>query len=680
MTAWSRMLPARCASIAGSPSVSAILSRLPAFLAFVICAAAARAAELSAALENGNLRLRKDAPIPLEVRIENPTPRLLEGRLEVTLLFGERAVVVHRGPELVLQPGGRIVPMLVPPPPDAQNGDGIAARLRWIGADGARDLGDHNIGMYSFGGFEPVLAVVRTDRRTKLLDEARTGSMRIETLRLKLDAAGWLTIRTQESSIAVENLPLHPIGWCAYDAVFLDAPAFAATNEKQLAALARWIEGGGSAAICADAPIEDRHFAFLKRLGLPDDPAAGFSRGDDGRLVRNTPRPGGDSAPVLLEPGLGRAVIFPDSGQHESAFARNEWRAGVAWMWKFRGEEQREIAKTGTWSKDFFATRQGARWESDAHDDLLWNAAAGFDRLAPGAPRQMPLALVVVLLGALLVAVGPADWFILGCIRRRRWTWVAFPVVCVAAGWCMVHLAGRYLGVADRTGGVRLLDVGGNGRVLREIRWSMILPAKDQEWNMDLRDAFAVEVPRAAGNARTQLPAVSVASSALRSESPSPGRFLVRCALRQWSPSMVRITAFPEKASEPLPDWGAAQAFFDSQVDSDDRRREFASGGFEFIDRSFGAGLGPSDQESVDELMRSGYASHGSNEGAVVRWITAIPGGQFLGGLGSAVSPLTAGLGDLHLAKGDSASCRILCAWRRKEGELQIYRRVFPRK
>ena len=39
----------------------------------------------------------------------------------------------------------------------------------------------------------------------------------------------------------MEQMPRHALGWCAYDAVFLDGPAFAAANEKQLTALARWV-------------------------------------------------------------------------------------------------------------------------------------------------------------------------------------------------------------------------------------------------------------------------------------------------------------------------------------------------------------------------------------------------------------------------------------------------------
>jgi hypothetical protein len=135
---------------------------VPVVLAIAACA---HAADLKVTLETANLRLRKDAPIPLEVHFENPTPRLLEGRLEFTLLLGDRRAGAHRTAELVLQPGSRTMPIVLPPPPEAHPGDGIAARLRWLGADGVRDLGEQRIGIHGIGGHEVVPARMRFDLR-----------------------------------------------------------------------------------------------------------------------------------------------------------------------------------------------------------------------------------------------------------------------------------------------------------------------------------------------------------------------------------------------------------------------------------------------------------------------------------------------------------------------------------
>ena len=384
---------------------------LPSRITFLllIFAACARPADLTATLELGNFRLRKDAPMPVEVRLQNPTPRLLEGRLEITLLLGSRKAGIHRSAEIVLQPGTHTLPFSLPPVSDAHPGDGIAARLRWLGADGARELGEQSIGIFGIGGHEVVLAIARTERHHTELDHARETSLNIESLRPKLDAASWLTFTTFQANVATQHLPTHPLGWCAYDAVFLDAPAFAAANEKQLASLARWVEAGGSVGVVPGMRLGERHATFLNRLSASEKSPVQFALDPNGLLTRSSAKPRPETAPILLHTGLGRSFIASELDENPKTFDRNEWRAAVAWLWKLNASEQRAVEVTGRWSKDF--SRENRAWldPNELDPTAIWSAAAGFNALTPGAPRQMPLSLVAAVLGALLFIVGPAD-------------------------------------------------------------------------------------------------------------------------------------------------------------------------------------------------------------------------------------------------------------------------------
>ena len=510
-------------------------------------AACAHAADLTATLETANLRLRRGGPIPLEIRFQNPTQQLLEGRLEITLLLGDRKAAVHRGAELVLQPGTHTVPVLLPPP-DAHPGDGIAAQLRWIGADGTRDLGRQQIGIYGIGGNEFVLGTVRTGRRMTEADHARETSLSVESLRPKLDASGWLTFTTLTSPIASGSLPVHPLGWCAYDAVFLDGPAFAAANEKQLAALTRWIEAGGSLWVCADVAVQERHAAFLDALCARHGTKKRCTSGEGGRLSA----PGRE--PFVLWPGLGTAVI----GTHapdEKELAGKPWRAAVATFWKLPPDQVREVAAKGVWDKDW---AKQSRWLSEQDDGelrSLWLATAGLDTLQPGAPRLIPLALVGGMLGVLLLCVGPGDYLFLGWMRRRRWTWLLFPALCAVCTWWMWRAAERSIGTDDRRGTVRFVDVARDGRVLREVRYEFLLPARDREWEVRVEDGTAVAMPRVEQSSDTPLAvpdfnnaAESPRDATFEWESASRGR--LKRSLRQWTPALVRVTSFPADARD----------------------------------------------------------------------------------------------------------------------------------
>lgn len=653
---------------------------LPVALATAACA---HAADLKVTLETANLRLRKDAPIPLEVRFENPTPRLLEGRLEFTLLLGERKAGVHRSAELVIQPGTRTVPILLPPPPDAHPGDGIAARLRWLGTDGTKDLGEQRIGIHGIGA-DVVLGIVRTGRRLTEPDHARETSLKFESLRPALDAASWLSFTTHLAPIASNTLPTHPTGLCAYDAVLLDGPALSAMSEKQLTALARWAEAGGSVGICTDAALDDRHVAFLNRLAASEIPVIRFALDPNGSLMRDGAGSGVGKVPILLRPGLGRAFVATDAGSSPKAFDRNEWRAAVAWLWKLRDSEQREVARTGTWSKDFLRGNQGWRGPDEIELSSIWSAAAGFNALTPGAPRQMPLGVVALVLGTLLIVAGPADWFALGWLRRRRWTWIAFPLACAGFAWWTAHLAGRYLGVEDRSGRVRIVDLSGDGRPLRELRFEMLLPARDREWIHDVRDGIAVPVPRGLVSVPSGAPAPSVFAGGATldadsvSEWPAPAHFILRRTLQQWAPAMVRITAFPESADGGPPNWDAALAHFDKGQTAQGWSPGASSGNafaFEI------PGSDASDWES--NRYRTGFPQpdslmKGGGDASFARWVAFGGGARILGGLGASGSPVLAGTADLIQSRERPPGRRVLCAWRRAGGELLIYRRSFP--
>lgn len=647
------------------------------------CAAAAHSAELTATLDTANLRLRKDGPIPIEVRFQNPTQRLLEGRLEFTLLLGDRTAGVHRTAELFLQPGAQTVPVLLPPPADVPPGDGIAAHLRWLGSDGARNIGDQHIGIYG-GSTGFVLGIIRSGRGLAELDHARDKSLKLESLRPTTDLGGWLGFSTQQAPIAVSSLPVHPAGLCAYDAVFLDGPSFAAANAKQLAALARWVDAGGSVGICAVARIEDRHIAFLDRLGASELPPVRFTTDPNGALTR------GAGAPILLRPGLGRAFVAVDPGSTPKAFERNEWRAAVGWLWRLRESEQHEVATTGTWSKDFLRQHRGRGGPDGYVLSSIWGAAAGFDELTPGAPRRMPLGVVALVLGALLLVAGPVDWFALGWLRRRRWTWFAFPIACAACAWWTAHLAGRYLGIEDRSGRIRFVDMGADGRPLREVRYEMLLPARDREWVFDVRDGIAVPVPRSdsTGNPWARSAASSPGQPAAQGDSSawtSPGHFTLRRTLQQWTPAMVRITSFPEATEGAQPDWNGALAYFAANKTAESWNPGVASAsGFRFeIPHRDGRDVesySPGYVRATGRQFRheGREAESSAVDSSFARWVAFGNDWRIAGGLGAATSPVLAGTSDLVHGRDWSPDSRALCAWRRAGGELLIYRRSVP--
>lgn len=463
-------------------------------LLFVILSFVIRHSSLAGALtfslDTNAIHLRKDAPVALDANLTWAGPGLLEGRLEFSMQRGAHPAGMVRTVEIVMQPGKRAVPVLLPPPPATENGVGLGARVRFTGKSGTWDFGDQKLGIYGFASRELVFCIPRTDRRITELETARERSLHLNTLRPTLDATAYLSFTTLTSGVRVENLPAHPIGWCAYDAVFLDGPTFAALGEKQLGGLRRWIEGGGSVWVCADVPAQERHVAFLDALCASHGSQKKFTTGDGGRITA----PGRE--PFVLRPGLGVAVIVAHTAG-EKEFSEKPWRAAVAAFWKLPPYQVREVAEKGVWSNAWAQQQIQGRYSNDDFDlHSLWTATAGMDSLRPGAPKPVPLAIVGTALVVLLLGVGPGDFFLLGWLRRRRWTWLLFPACCVLCAWWIGRAAERSIGSDDRRGTLRFVDVARDGRVLRELRYEFLLPARDRQWEVRVEDGLAVSVPR----------------------------------------------------------------------------------------------------------------------------------------------------------------------------------------
>jgi hypothetical protein len=648
----------------------------------LLLCSSSRAADLTLAPLSQDLRLRAGAPIPLEVEMTNHTARLIEGRVEAVLLQRDQPASVVRSQEVFLSSGRRAVPLLLPPPSGSGPGEGLSVRLRFAGKDGVIELGEHRLG-FVLDETEFVLAIVRTERRLAELDTARERSLRLESLRPQ--GAVFANCTTHAVSLPAAAMPLHAIGWCAYDAVCLDGSAFAATNERQLASLTRWIAGGGSAVIFPNTPgterLARRHVAFLRGLG-----AGTIALSDDGKLTGDVPR--------RIPHGLGRALVVAAVEGTAKAFDAKPWRADVAWLWKMRADEVERVAADGSWSKRKSRDYE-AQQEEFEFDRWLHGAAMGYDVATPDKPRPLPLLLVSLLLGGLLLAAGPVDWCVLGWLRRRRWTWIAFPLLCVAATWLAAHLSSRYLGHLDRRGALRITDIGADGTVLREVRYDLLLPAKDGQWSVDARDGVVVKTQRAYDPADFIPGAIQPPSQfglsilddgAAEGEWSAPGHFTLRRTVRQWSPVMNRTVRFPGTPDDSGIDWqriasvwkGAAplQAQTLPNYDTDGWHVMFGT-----ADTTVGVGtvVAPNNPDdghvSTTRVRVHGEISEGSRMNyQVVRRLMDKPNATALDAYLAAHSPVLDGAG---ATRATAPAPLTALVWRETEHEIHIHRRQF---
>jgi hypothetical protein len=178
--------------------------------------------------------------------------------------------------------------------------------------------------------------------------------------------------------------------------------------------------------------------------------------------------------------------------------------------------------------------RQGPRLRYNELQQQLANI------LAPKQVRILPYPIVLLVLAAFVVVIGPVDWIVLGRLRMRRLTWVTFPLAAVACTALTVFLAENYMGRSNHRSALTITDLGHDGRVLRETRFELLFPARNQEVTTDVRNALCVPMSASQNYYYGNRPG---SAAPARYEGLFPASYKVRQSLRQWTPQMNRLTS-----------------------------------------------------------------------------------------------------------------------------------------
>lgn len=503
------------------------------------------AADVGMTVDAAGIQPRMNGPVPFPVTVHWDAAEVLEGRLEATVLRRNKVMSVTKSPPLFLSREKRPVLLMIPPPAGISPGDSLEVMLRFVAGTREWDGGLHRLGSIQLGDAkELVLGIVRNPLTPPKVAAARERALALESHigRMPIGARGHVT--TRRAAMNAEELPVNAALMCAFDAVFIDGVSFAKLGEKQLTALLRWVRAGGNLALSTGdanaAALSERHLAFLRRLAE----GSGFRINADagGRLLIE--KAGAACATAMLAPELGRLVVF-NSAEVAQDFDGPVWRRAMFWLWNARQQWLDERVGAGELLEE-------PRFADDRRELWVERAAAGFAPLAPDAPRQIPLGILAAVLVALLVIVSPGEWFVLGWLKRRRWTWVVFPMACAACTWAVSGLAKRSVGFQDRSGSLRIVDVGADGRILRDVRFEQVLPSTDRVWRHEGRDGAAVPVPRGISDDAIE---TTAKDSVPTNEWMSADRLVVTRPLQQWTPAMTRVTTFPDSLDDSGIDW-----------------------------------------------------------------------------------------------------------------------------
>lgn len=405
-------------------------------------------------------------------------------------------------------------------------------------------------------------------------------------------------LSTLSDVYAPDDMPQNPHWFCSYNIVVLSQSGFTGLRNRQLESLAQWIKAGGSLVVEPMGGLEQRQLDFLNGLSASEKDR--FTTGPDGHLDVPESR-----EYETIAAGLGQVAVMYRTFT-DLDFKTPDWNELVAQLWHFRSD-QLSAARAETRDARFewlpldqlLPSQQNHRnnqnhyygynnyqvpgWQhGNDLDDLrvreLKSGQGLLDKLMPSEVEVVPLSYIGLILLFYVLTIGPLDYFVLGALRLRRFTWITFPAATVAFTLFTVWLSHSFLDASTERSQIRVFDMADDGSVLRSNRIELLFTMSSHNVVSEQRSSLftAMSHSRFGGNmydyrygrnmARETVPPPTV-------QGRPPGVYQVVQEMPQWTPQMNRVFAIAPEA-DTLPNQPGAFDWNKSWNFSDDAERK----------------------------------------------------------------------------------------------------------
>ena len=484
---------------------------------------------------------RSFGPMPVEIHMRSNSAPVISGHLHMEFLNGGGAIASMRTRQLVMSNTDQRVRIILPPM-DRSIGSapGVRVRMKFETDEQEYPLHDQFLLPISKYQRNMVVGYVRSSNITAL-DDGR--------IMRGLSLSSWHPVGRVEQALTDSlhvihpyELPKKPLEYCSYDLLVFNRESFRKAQFAQLEAVAKWVRAGGSVCVFVGDGCEDRHSCFLSDLTREDFILI------DGKMAA-------DEYPhgmAWSRAGLGRAVVVLGDPNEVVDPKSEAWRNTVAFLWKFNRDQSRRFTRTGKWTEpgvpidygtgtglprdwmDYLKNQRLSYETSDVADASILTTV-----LMPQTVHVAPIGFVIVILLVFVVVVGPADYFLLGAMRRRKLTWIVFPCAAFAFTGFAVNLSRQSMSEADERRYLDIVDLepalpGDDAapKVVRRTRFELMLPGTPGRAKDDYKDAIVVSMDNT--------------GSRMSFDGSIPKSFTTRRDVRQWTPYLRRVTTIED--------------------------------------------------------------------------------------------------------------------------------------
>jgi len=537
------------------------------------------------------LRGRSQALLPVQFQFNSKDPELLRGTLEIRVNLSDRLVHRVEMPDFVVVPGETRFRMTMPEVNVNQLDLAVRAVVSFRVREDTYDLGEHDLVIpIDSRRQQAVLGIEPKNRMTDRAQQELRDSLLLHRFAPPEADGRRNTLVSVPSVIDPADLPPTPLPFLGIDLIVIEPSALLDLKPDQLRAIAAWVQAGGALCLAPPLQVGSPELAeFLNSLvPTPDQSAVWQPTGAGGWEIAAP----SETRIRHAEPGLGRVVILEDASLRDGCLDNPLWDESLRFLWRITQTRSQNLVRLpGTdlpsWTLTEAPVNQSARANFNPLNLPEYNRFKEYAPLNSQQPLQklsqslspqrlvtIPIWQFAVMLLAFLLVVSLGDYYLLGALRLRRWTWLLLPTVSLGVAWATARMAENSLGENDAQAELLLVDVGRQGVPVRSSRFQLTVAAQPKILREEVVNGLLVNeteasevLARQAQNELRRQGAFAEASLAAKqfeadipvSEGLPPYRYIFEQTLKKWAPVLTRLTRVgpPEKGPDfPWQEWG----------------------------------------------------------------------------------------------------------------------------
>lgn len=493
--------------------------------------------------------LRGQAPLNCLVRMQWDGPGLLEGRILCDLYADDQYIGSWKSSDVAINQQVSSFPLMLPPSPLDNDKAAYALRAVFQTEERVIRIDPRDLPAQARWSRQYVLGVIAPASATRVTGFESSGDsphvselFQIANYHPERKLGGELSVATVP--VLPADVPLEPLRLTAFDALLVSEESLTELRPGQLDAIVAWVNAGGRVCLVAMSAIPTAHRKGLLALVSERAGSAAVEFDVEGRL-----QSADDIDRLRVRRGCGRVLCL----LRPAAVDQPAWEADMLWLFGVRRDQAQLALRTGTWNAPPFSALSAnyARIRPFAQSpvplDILKSS------LLPRSVRGVSPSSVVLLLVTCLLLVGPFDYFVLGRLGIRKWTWVFLPVVAIATTWAMVRMSLASLGDQSYQRSLSVVDLDADHQPVRTSRFELDFSAVEETRTRKLARVYRIDFePAIVGIDKLSKEMEVVASNLegtrtaggapVRYADHVPGAYEFHEPVRQWSPRLFRET------------------------------------------------------------------------------------------------------------------------------------------